>query len=196
MLNKGSPVPAALGLVLFFAVMAAWPAATDLLRYHREAIHDGQLWRLFTGHFVHLNAAHALLNGTGTLLLAFFLARDIPARDWGVVTVLAPLVISLGLWWRQPGMMAYVGFSGVLHGLLYLGVIRLLPVMPWLAGTVLLMLVGRQVWEQTPAYDPHYLQALIHGRVMPDAHLFGALTGAAWGVWSLWRDAEARDNVL
>ncbi len=191
-----SPVPVAVGLVLFFFVMALWPAGTDFLRYQREAISDGQLWRLFSGHFVHLNVAHALLNGTGTLLLAFFLAHDISRRDWVTVTLTAPLVISLGLWLRQPDMMGYVGFSGVLHGLLYFGVIRILPGSPWLAGFILLMLVGRQVWEQTSAYDPEYLRSLIHGRVMPDAHLFGALTGAGWGLWSLWRDRGRADAGL
>jgi len=97
-------------------------------------------------------------------------------------------VISLGLWFKQPGLLAYVGFSGVLHGLLYFGVLRLLPSAPALAGTVLAVLIGRQIWEQTGAYDPDYLRTMIHGRVMPDAHLFGALTGLVLGAWSLWRD--------
>lgn len=183
-----SPLLSAIGLVLFFGLMAAWPAATDLLRYQREAIGGGQWWRLFTAHFVHLNVAHAVLNSTGTLLLAFFLSKDISRQDWWRVTLTAPVVISAALWWRQPDMVSYVGFSGVLHGLLYFGVIRLLPVMPWLAGSVLVLLISRQVWEQTAAYNPDYLQSFIHGRVMPDAHLFGAITGAAWGCWSLWQD--------
>lgn len=183
-----SPLPSALGLVLLFVLLALWPAAESLLSYQREAIAAGQWWRVFTAHFVHLNMAHALLNSVGTLMLAVFLRQDIARRDWWTVTLLAPFVISLGLWFKQPTLIGYVGFSGVLHGLLYFGVIRLLPLMPAMAGGILLLLAGRQVWEQTGAYDPEYLRGLIQGRVMPDAHLFGALTGALWGTWSLWRD--------
>jgi rhomboid family GlyGly-CTERM serine protease len=181
-------MPWALSLTALFLVLALWPGADTLLRYHRESIAAGQVWRVFTGHFVHLNLAHALLNGAGTLLLAAVFSRDLTPRACVVMTLATPFVISLGLWLKQPGLFAYVGFSGVLHGLLYFGVLRLLLVAPWLAGTALLLLIGRQVWEQTAAYDPDYLRGLIGGRVMPDAHLFGALTGLAAGAWSLWRD--------
>lgn len=181
-------LPAALILVLLFIALAWWPASLGVLEYRRSAIADGAWWRVFTGHFVHLNLAHALLNSTGTLLLAVFLGHDIRRRDWWTVTLVAPFVISAGLWWRQPDLQGYAGFSGVLHALLYFGVLRLLPVTPRLAGTVLLILVSRQIWEQTGAYNPYYLQGLIHGRVMPDAHLFGALTGLLLGAYSLRRD--------
>lgn len=187
-----SPVPGAVALVVFMLVLAFLPEAESLLRYQREDIAGGQFWRVFTAHFVHLNLAHTLLNGAGTLMLALSLARDIPSRDWWTVTLLAPWVISLGLWFKQPDLMAYVGFSGVLHGLLYFGVLRLFRVMPAWAGLFLLLLLARQVWEQTSAYNPEYLRSLIHGRVMPDAHLFGALTGLVWGGWSLWRDRASR----
>jgi len=189
--TPASPVPGAVGLVLLFVLLALWPSAESLLFYQRQAISDGQWWRVFTGHFVHLNLAHALLNSAGTLMLAIFLRQDIARRDWWAVTLLAPFVISLGLWFKQPDLLGYAGFSGVLHGLMYFGVIRLLPVMPVLAGSILLLLAGRQIWEQTGAYDPEYLRGLIHGRVMPDAHLFGALTGTIWGLWSLWRDRSS-----
>lgn len=189
-LRFASPVPGAVGLAALFLMLALLPAATELLRYQRELIGQGELWRIFTAHFVHLNLSHALLNSAGTLMLAFLLPRELPLRDWWVITLTAPFVISAGLWLKQPELVGYVGFSGVLHGLLYFAVIRLLPQMPLLALLVLLMLVGRQVWEQTGYYDPEYLRGLIHGRVMPDAHLFGAITGALWGLWSLWRDRQ------
>ncbi len=186
--SGSSAVPWAVGLLSLFVLLHFWPGAQDLLSYQRAAIAAGQYWRILTGHFVHLNLAHAFMNGAGVVMLAVFLRQELRRRYWWAVLVLSPFVISLGLWFRQPDLLAYVGFSGVLHGLLYLGVLRLISMAPVLAGTVLLLLVGRQVWEQTGAYDPDYLRGLIQGRVMPDAHLFGALTGLAVGGWSLWRD--------
>lgn len=183
-----SPLPPAVALAALFLLLALWPATSDLLCYQRDAQARGELWRVFTGHFVHLNLSHALLNAAGTVLLALVLRQEMPARDWWCITLAAPFVISLGLWLKQPALVSYVGFSGVLHGLLYFGVLRLVPSAPFLALAVLALLVGRQVWEQTGAYDPDYLRGLIHGRVMPDAHLFGALAGSAYGLWSLWRD--------
>lgn len=189
--NKPSSFAAALSCALplaaLFVLLALWPGAEELLCYRRAAIARGEVWRLFSGHFVHLNLAHALLNASGALLLALVLPRELPPRAWWGLTLLAPPLISLGLWLKQPGLQAYAGFSGVLHALLYYGVLRLLPAAPALAGTVLVLLVGRQAWEQTGAYDPDYLRGLIHGRVMPDAHLLGALIGFVAGAAALWR---------
>jgi rhomboid family GlyGly-CTERM serine protease len=183
------------GLALLFLLLALWPSSLDLFQYQRTGISQGEFWRVFTGHFVHLNFSHALLNSIGLLLLARVMGEEISRRDWWMVTLLAPFVISLGLWLKQPTLIGYAGFSGVLHGLLYFGVLRLLPKTPWLALAVLVLLAGRQVWEQTGFYDPDYLRGLIAGRVMPDAHLFGALTGTLLGLWSLWRD-RLRDGTL
>lgn len=182
-----SPLPTAAFLAAVFIALALWPGAADLLCYQRQAMAGGAWWRAFSGHFVHLNLNHALLNSTGALLIAVVLRDEVRAADWWRISLAAPFVISLGLWYRQPELVSYVGFSGVLHGLLYFGVLRLMPSAPGLALTVLALLAGRQVWEQTAAYNPDYLRGLIHGRVMPDAHLFGALTGSVFGLWSLWR---------
>ncbi|MDF2447077.1 MAG: rhombosortase [Moraxellaceae bacterium] len=181
-------LPSALALVTMFLVLALLPGAGEALRYQRQAIGGGELWRLFSGHFVHLNLAHALLNGAGTLMLGVIFYREISLRQWWMVVLSAPLAISLGLWLRDSPMFSYAGFSGVLHALLYFGVLRMVRSAPWLAGVVLVLLAGRQIWEQTAAYDPDYLRGLIGGRVMPDAHLFGALAGGVLGAWSLWRD--------
>lgn len=185
------PWPDALLLTALFLLLALLPSVSSWLEYRRELIAGGEVWRLFTGHFVHLNLSHAVMNAAGTVLLARVLATEISRAQWWLLILVSPLFISAGLWWRQPELMGYAGFSGVLHGLLYFGVVRLMVAMPVVAGGVLLLLASRQVWEQTSAYDPDYLQGVINGRVMPDAHLFGGLAGLLLGGFTLWRDYRA-----
>lgn len=180
--------PDALLLSALFLLLALLPAANHWLDYRRELIAGGEFWRLFSGHFTHLNLAHAVMNAAGLLLVSFLFVRELSRRQWWALVLGAPVFISAGLWLRQPDLLGYAGFSGVLHGLIYLGVVRLLPSAPVLAGVILVLLVGRQVWEQTAAYNPEYLRHWIEGRVMPDAHLFGAVAGLLTGVFSLWRD--------
>src|SRR5690349_9713127 len=48
----------------------------NALSYDRAALAEGQLWRLLTAHFVHLDAQHALLNGLGLVLMWALFARD------------------------------------------------------------------------------------------------------------------------
>lgn len=189
MLNKTYSLwPDALVLAALFLLLMQSPSVSVLFEYRRDLIGSGELWRLFTGHFTHLNLAHAAMNAVGTILVALLFATEIRRAHWWALIAGAPLLISAGLWFRQPDLTGYAGFSGVLHGLLYFGVVRLLPTAPKLAGIVLLLLVCRQVWEQTAAYDPNYLRHWIDGRVMPDAHLFGGLTGLLLGAFTLWQD--------
>lgn len=182
--------PDALLLTALFLLLAHLPLISNWFEYRRDLIAEGELWRLFTGHFTHLNLAHAVMNAVGLVLLSLLFERDVSRRHWWALILAAPVLVSAGLWLRQPGLQGYAGFSGVLHGLLYLGVVRMLPTAPKLASIILLLLVSRQVWEQTASYDADYLRHWIDGRVMPDAHLFGGLTGLLLGTFTLWQDHQ------
>lgn len=182
--------PDALALTALFLLLALLPAISSSLEYQREPIGDGEYWRLFTAHFVHLNFSHAVLNAAGVALLAWVFPQEFSRRDWWSIVLLTPVLISAGLWWKQPGLAGYAGFSGVLHGLLYFAALKLWRTSRWLSAGMLLLLCGRQLWEQTAAYNPDYLRSVIGGRVMPDAHLFGGVTGLLYRGWTLWRDRQ------
>ena len=53
-----------------------------VLRYDRQMLIEGELWRIFTGHLLHLNSPHLWLNMAGVLIVAIFFNGSCSARQW------------------------------------------------------------------------------------------------------------------
>jgi rhomboid family GlyGly-CTERM serine protease len=151
-----------------------WPAATQSLRYEREGVLSGQLWRLVTAHLVHGNAQHLLLNVLGTVVIAGLFPRTYRIAQWVIVLAMSGLFIDAALVALEPGLEWYLGASGVLHGALAAGATawwrtgrRRLAVM---LGVILFVKLG---WEQWQGALP-----LATGLpVLENAHLYGACGG-------------------
>jgi rhomboid family GlyGly-CTERM serine protease len=165
------------GCLLVLGLAHEW--VNPWLRYDRDAIEAGQVWRLVTCHLVHLNLWHMAMNLAG-LLLCWFFFTDLMTRRflWTWLGVSAPAV-GLLLFSLDPELGRYVGLSGLLHGLLLMLLIAGWRGNPVLHSVILFVIGGRMVWEQLPGYDTAYLQDLIQGRVYVNAHLYGGLTGLA-----------------
>ncbi|MGM3275770.1 rhombosortase [Ralstonia sp. 24A2] len=124
-------------------LQAGGATVVDALRYDRAAILNGEVWRLVSGHFVHLTWVHCLLNVGGLVALAAILPASLCV--WRCCVVLATL-IGLILFAALPGLQFYAGFSGINYGL---AVLALLPRARGeaIAAVVLAALVGRAVWQ-------------------------------------------------
>lgn len=155
-----------------------------LLEYRADAISAGEYWRLLSGHFIHLNGFHLVLNLTG--LMIFFL---ISYKNGFCQFLLKVLYLAFGigllLWWFTPEIESYVGFSGVLYALLFFSL--------WQArnetGNVLI-LVGILLWVmwQWLVGPAQYEEALIGGKIVAIAHVYGILLAAVWmGVIAFFR---------
>jgi rhomboid family GlyGly-CTERM serine protease len=92
-----------------------------LLRYERAALGAGQLWRLLTAHFIHLNGAHLLVNLAGIVLVWALVVEEFSATQWLWIGLAAIAGIDAGLWWLSPAPEWYAGASGLLHGVLCAG---------------------------------------------------------------------------
>src|SRR5215831_9945936 len=86
----------------------AGDAGREALRYERAGLAAGQLWRLVTGHFVHLSLEHAALNSLGLVLMWALFARDYTPRQWLPVVLGSILAIDAGLWLRDSTTAWYV----------------------------------------------------------------------------------------
>ncbi len=147
-----------------------------LLRYDREGLAGAELWRLLTGHVVHLGWSHALLNLAGFALMWALFFGDFRPRQWLVIIAASAAVIDAGFWFLEPRLAWYVGLSGILHGVMGAGTWAHLRRHDWDAWILVAFLIGKLAWEQTQGALPlSGAQGQLH--VVVDAHLFGAIGG-------------------
>lgn len=170
-----------LGLALLIAcvliiVPALWGEAARLaLRYDRAALAHGELWRLLTAHWVHLNLRHALVNALGLVLMWVLFARDYAPRQWLLIVLAALLAIDAGLWLLDSTVQWYVGSSGALHGVMAAGTLAHLKRREAEGGILLAFLAGKLLYEQRVGPLPLSGSA----PVVVAAHLYGVLGGLA-----------------
>ena len=170
-------VPLAVAALAIIAQLGGDPVQ-ELLRYDREAILNGQVWRMLSGNFLHLGNMHLLLNLAGLVLIWMFFGACFNHVQWIVIVLVSALATSAGLLIFTPEVGWYVGLSGALHGYFVAGCmaeIRLkLREGWWLLGVITLKLA----WEQWHGPMPG-TSSLAGGEVIVDAHLFGAIAGLA-----------------
>ncbi len=147
-----------------------------LLRYQRNEILSGQLWRLVSGHFVHANLTHFALN-ISAFLVVFYLFKDVVLpRVWWLLTLGSMTAVDIGLLVFNPEIYWYVGFSGILHGLFAAGALFYLFRFDALGGLYLILLLAKLLWEQLNGSLPG-TDELIGVNIVTDAHLYGAAGG-------------------
>lgn len=163
---------AALALVLAIMGDRAWLP----LRYSREALASGELWRLFSGHWVHLGWSHLILNLAG-LLVVWALVGDVLSRlGWFVLVSAGSLFISLALWFFYPQLQWYVGLSGLLHSMLLAGALLQFVGGDRGAAVLALLVIGKVGWETLWGPLPGS-ESAAGGAVVTEAHLYGAVAG-------------------
>jgi rhomboid family GlyGly-CTERM serine protease len=156
----------------------------EWLRYDRASIADGELWRLVTGHLVHLGLSHALMNIAALAVLTLVLARYLRPLDWLWLYLVSAFAIDGGLFWLSPNVVWYVGLSGVLHGV-WAGA----TVCAWredkrpaaMLTALILIKLSYETW-----FGPVPMTgAVADGPVIAVAHAYGAIGGACWGLFVL-----------
>lgn len=169
-------------IVLLAAAVEIGGESTRLaLRYQRDSLADGELWRLITGHLVHLGPSHMLMNVVAVAILAFIFVRFFEPFDWLGVFVVSALAIDGGLYWISTDIAWYVGLSGVLHG-----VWAAAAIFAWrqsrrdalVFSALIFLKLGYEAW-QGPLGPTGAVAA---GPVVTVAHAYGAMGGAGWAI--------------
>jgi rhomboid family GlyGly-CTERM serine protease len=150
------------------------------LRYERDGLAGGEIWRLVTGHLVHLGPAHAAMNLVALAVMAFLFGRLLTRLDWCLASLASALVIDAGLYWLSPEIEWYVGLSGVLHGYWAAACVRAFAEKrreAWALTALILLKLGYETFA-----GPVPLSGQVTaGPVVAVAHLYGATGGALAG---------------
>lgn len=173
--------------VVLVAVLLAFHAlgadALPVLRYERSAVLAGEAWRLVTGHLVHADIAHLGWNVLGVLIVAFLFARDYSWRQWLFILGISTVATDLGFLLLEPQLDWYVGFSGVLHGLMTAGLVAWLrtsrDAVTWLVTG---LFAAKLAWEHFAGPLP-FTAASLALPVVHEAHTYGAIGGGLAGLW-------------
>lgn len=165
-------------VVIVSIVMALTePVSSHLFAYDRNQLDNFQWWRLITGHFLHTNSPHLLLNTAGVALLWALHGHYYNASRYLIQLLVLCLGTAIGLYLFDQQMQWFVGLSGVLHGLFIIGAyfdIKHSFKIGWL------MLIGvwiKVIHEQIFGASEEVAE-LIAANVAVDAHLFGTITGS------------------
>jgi len=174
-LLKRHIVPISLAIVVTFIGLFG-SDVTLWLRFDRNAILSGEIWRLFTGHLAHLTWSHLFMNLLGLVLVWVLFHRNLSSKRWWQAILICGLGISLLLLIVDSHLRWYVGLSGILHAMFLLGCMYDLRSGRWDAKLLLLLIVAKLLWEQLVGPLPGSTAAA-GGGVVVDAHLFGAIMG-------------------
>lgn len=177
---------AALILASFILVEFTSEHLVLLLEFQRQAIAQGEVWRLLTGNFTHFGDYHTWMNAAGLAALVAVLFWYLPAAWFAAGAIMIPLGVGVSLF-LFADVDVYRGFSGANYGLLAMGLLLALPQQPKLYALAYCVLLGKIVYEQLPGYDVDYLQGQIGVPVAIEAHLAGFCSGTLIGCVELVR---------
>jgi rhomboid family GlyGly-CTERM serine protease len=180
-------LPIAIGLALIVIQVSAPISA---FRYERSAVLAHEWWRLLTGHLVHADAGHLGWNLLGLALVWWLFANQYTVAAWIAILLASTVAIDAGFLALMPDLDWYVGFSGVLHGMMAAGLlawlVRTRDPLTWLVAA---LFAAKLAWEHAVGPLPLAARSM-DMPVIHEAHTFGAIGGLMAGATLLARRAR------
>ena len=127
------------------------------MAWDRAKIGSGEVWRLITGHLVHSNSNHILLNSIGIAVVLLLIGDRFSTRTLCSLSVFIAFLTSLLLYVFEPQLSYYVGFSAALHGLVASYSITALRKTPRYACLILCLLGLKLAFEGQPQFTANLI---------------------------------------
>lgn len=158
-------------LVLFTLLLISLQFINLELAFDRDAIQNGQIWRIWTGNLVHLNWKHLGMNLAGLWLLVFIFKPYHSTRLFFISLILLITGEALCLLFFSTGKY-YLGLSSSLYGLYLIYATLALRQKDYFVGLfVLIFLPIKVIWDHLIS-DTKISDSFLNAPVATDAHLY------------------------
>ncbi|MCU4676722.1 rhombosortase [Catenovulum sp. 2E275] len=171
-------LPLILGFILIFFIFQTLQNQVDIFSLHLTHFQLNQSWRIISGHLVHSNFLHFILNSAGFLALWALHGHFYQPVKLIQLVLLSCLFISAWLFFFSD-IDIYYGFSGILHTLVCWGALKDIQAKDKTGYLLLLALAAKVFYEQSFGASES-TEALIGVAVATQAHLAGAIFGAIY----------------
>jgi rhomboid family GlyGly-CTERM serine protease len=164
-------------------LIASAPALHAVLIYDRDKILAGELWRMFSGHWVHLSTRHLVLDVSAMAFIGYLIESKNNTR-FGILCMVGPFLISAASLFAAPNMTRYYGLSSLAMAAWTFLASRnlILRQSPLLSAVILVAAAAKIFFELSsatgffvPSYNPQI-------RVAVTNHIAGAIIGALFAI--------------
>ena len=169
---------------LLAPLATCWPTAATALQYDRQAVLAGELWRLLSAPLVHYSASH-LCWDLLVFMAAGWVIETAGDRRFGLLCGLAAVIPGGFFLLTAEDLSYYGGLSGLATAAVcYLALRKAATAASgrslWWA---ILVLVGLKLTVEATVAQPLFAQVdSMPFRVLPAAHLIGALVAVVLGI--------------
>ena len=165
-----------LGTTVFISCLWVLQHYLGMLEFDRQQILSGEVWRIWTGHLVHTNNAHFLLNSVAAIILYFAFFTKIKLSELLLFGFVFASLISVTLLCLYPYLDWYNGLSGLLHALVAYFSMLLAKNEDKMFWAGLAIVWAKVLFEATRA-SLGYKNMLGDMTVIIDAHFIGVFFG-------------------
>ena len=175
-------------------LQAGHPVTNAWFRFDRLHIWEGEVWRLFSAHLVHMSWNHYAMNCLGIVVIYGLYWRWLTAKTALLWCLISALAVVLGLLVLSPQISWYVGLSGVLHGLIMAGAVTDIHARHregfWVLGVVVAKLSWEILYGPLPGSETG-----AGGPIVVEAHLYGAMGGLVVSMMRIFLSQNSRSDV-
>jgi rhomboid family GlyGly-CTERM serine protease len=177
----GSAKTKFLSAAVFFYCLWLLQTYSGLLEFDRQQILSGDIWRIWTGHLVHTNNSHFVLNIVASIMIYFTFFTGIKLGQLLLYSFVFATLINVTLLCIYPSLDWYNGLSGLLHALAAYFFVRLAKDEGKVFWVGLVILWGKVLIETIRAHFG-YESMIGDMTVITEAHLIGVFFGTATAI--------------